>query len=523
MDLLLKKGKQVILGDEAIVRGALEAGVNYVSTYPGTPASEIGDTFAKIGKKAGVYFEYATNEKVALESAAGAALSNLRALVPMKHFGVNVASDSLFPLSYLKVKGLVFVFSDDPGSRSGTQSEQDSRYYARMANMPMLEPSTVQECKDFTKLAFELSDKYETPILIRLTTQICHSNAAVDFKPFKISKKRGTFKKDLYRFNSFAPDIIRMHQEVIDKLNTIRQTDLGVNAIVRGKSGLGIITSGPVYSIVKDVVDELKLDASILKLGMTWPIPNKLITDFAKDCDKILVVEELDGVLEKEVRSLVSKEIHGKNLIPSVDTLKPEHVVFALSKISDVKYDLDKNIQLYESIKPVRRKPFFCPGCPHMSTFTALKKVAPDAIYSGDIGCYFLSMGKPFETMDFMVAMGASQGIGHGISKATRKKVITLIGDSTFFHAGIPGIINIVENHSDPLIVVLDNSVAAMTGTQPRPQLKIEKVAEACGIKEVRVVDAFNTKDVATAVKELINKKEPTMIVSRGLCRRIKK
>ncbi len=525
MDVLSSK-KQLMLGNLAIVRGALEAGVQFVTTYPGTPASEIGGTFYKIKDKSGVYFEYSTNEKVAVEAAAGAAFSGLKSLATMKHFGVNVASDSLLPLAYLHLKNFVLVFADDPGCYGSTQSEQDGRHFARMAHMTLLEPSDPQECLEFTKLAFQISEKYSTPVLIRLTTTTSHSVAAVQPSEYKANKTKGFFKKDPKRFYTFRPEILKIHEDVIKKEKVIQSAAFGVNKITRGEGKIGIIGSGASYPLVVDALDELNLNIPVLKLGLTYPVPVKAIHDFVKGLDKVLVAEELDSLVENDVKAVAKDAnpkliVHGKDLLPCAGPFSPDDLISALSKLTGKKasFDIEKHKKLFEKIKPTERIPTLCPGCPHRATFWAIKQAAPNAVYGGDIGCYFLGMHAPINMQDFLISMGAGMGVTHGINKATNQKSILFIGDSTFMHAGLPGLINISENKSNPLIVIMDNSVAAMTGQQPRPQMSIEKLVEACGIKHIKVVNAYNTKQVIAATKELLALNEPAVLISRGECR----
>jgi len=444
-EVLSKEAKGLLLGNEAVVRGALEAGVGFASTYPGTPASEIGDTFAAVAKQAGVYFEYSTNEKVALEAAAGAALSGVRSLVAFKSFGLNVAIDSLFPLAYLGVKaGMVVVVSDDPSCWSSAQSEQDSRLYARIAHLPMLEPSDAQECKDFTKAAFEISEKFGIPVLIRLTTRVSHESAIVKLDRIVRGKHVGVFVKDV-KWKNFPPTVISTHEELHKKLADLaKECGKVFTKVLLGKGKAGIITSGVAYSYVVEAMEDLEVELPVLKLGLTNPLPEGLIEKFLEGLDAVLVVEELDPVLEESIRSIACKvkpsiKILGKNAVPVAGELVEEYVVHAISRLTGKRYkfSLAQHKQQYERLRIARRFPLMCPGCPHRATFYAAKLAEPKAVFAGDIGCYMLGVHPPLETTDFVSNMGASEGIAHGISKVSKQKVIAFFRDSSFFFPGI--------------------------------------------------------------------------------------
>jgi len=541
-----KKGqKLLLLGDEAIVRGALEAGVGVASTYPGTPASEIGDTFSELAKKAGIYFEYSTNEKVATEVAAAAAFAGIRSIVSYKQFGFNVATDSVFPLAYHGVRGgMVIAFSDDPQCWSSGQSEQDSRIYARIAHMPMLEPSDSQECKDFAKLGIELSEKLGIPVLIRITTRIAHTRNVVSLGQLKKGKTKGDFPpkyKLESKWRNMPPKIVQVHAELNRKLAKLAKTHGKKFTTLSGsKKGarFGIITSGVSSQYAYHALEELGIKAPVLRLGMSWPLPEKEIKDFIKPLKEVLVVEELEPVLEREVARL-SKEanpslkIHGKDLLPVNGELKPGIVLSALASLKGKKLTaLEKHKKMLAKLHPPPRQPVFCPGCPHRSTFYAVKKASPkNTVFGGDIGCYILGIFEPHETQDFVVSMGATNGICHGLSKTTKQPVISFLGDSTFFHAGVPGIVNMVFNKSSPLVVILDNRVTAMTGHQPNPgvgitgmgektkELNIADITTACGVDTVVTVNSFNEKAIEKTTKELLKKPGVKVMISKGECR----
>ena len=543
--ILSKNKKEILLGNEAIVRGALEAGVEYATTYPGTPASEIGDTFYKIQnpkfKVQSLYFEYATNEKVALESAMGANFSGRKTLVSMKHFGLNVASDTFIPLVYVDVfKGMVIVVGDDPSCHSSVQSEQDSRGYSYLAHIPTLEPSDPQECKDFTKLAFKISEKYKIPVLIRITTRVAHQRMPVYLEKISASSGLSFQSKALKtkgRFSSMPPSrTLEMHSCLLKKISEIQKeveaSEINLYPSFNKKADLGIITSGISYLYVMEAQRVLNIKLPVFKLGWFYPLPYKKLKNFIKNCKKVLVVEELEPYLEKEIKLISSNLscIFGKSHLPEVGELTPEYVTLAISKILNIKSPIGyKNINLKFFSK---RTPKFCQGCPYWLTLKALKDVAPeDTIWGGDIGCYMMAYFPPFEMQDYLFCMGSSIGISHGISKniklnKKKQKVIALIGDSTFFHAGIPGLINCVENKSNPLIIIMDNRITAMTGHQPRPGLhgkpNIEDLVKACGVKYIKVIDPINQEELRNTIKEFLEKKEVSVIIARRPCAFVK-
>jgi len=559
--LLDEAGKKaILLGNEAIVRGALESGIQFASTYPGTPASEIGDTFSRLANSVGVYFEYSTNEKVAFEAAAGASLSGLRSLVSFKQFGLNVASDSIFPIAYVGVEGgMLIVFADDPSGWSSAQSEQDSRCYAKLGNIPMLEPSDSQECLDFVKIAFELSEKFKTPVFIRLTTRVSHTRGIVSLGKIVKGQRKANFVKDPEKYNSLPPKIIKMHEDINKKIEKIKETfeESKINKVLNGgsKEKIGVITSGVSFNYVLDAMNDLGLELPVLKLGTTYPLPEKKIKSFLKNLKSVMIVEELEPALEKEVEALAKDVNPGLKILGKIDRggrggigngkyfpiageYTTDIVLKALSKALGKKmdFDYDGHMKRYAELKIPQRFPVLCPGCPHRATFYAVKKAAGnDAVFIGDIGCYLLGVYPPFETEDLIISMGAGEGIGHGIKKAEMRtggsqKLIIFIGDSTFFHAGIPALINMVYNKSNPIVVVLDNRITAMTGHQPHPgvgvtgmgepseEIKIEDIVRACGVKNLKVVDPYNFKEMENTVKEFLNNSTVSVIVAKRRC-----
>lgn len=537
--LLNKPGKKIILlGNEAIVRGALEAGVNFVSTYPGTPASEIGDTFFKIAKKAGVYFEYSTNEKVALEAGIGASFSGLKTLVAMKDFGLNVCLDALLPFIYTGTKGpTVIVVADDPSCHSSAQSEENTRGLSLLAHIPTLEPSDPQECKDFLKLGFQISEKFKIPVMIRTTTRVAHQKMPVKLEKFRRDTlPKGKFVKEPKRFVTMPPRVLGMKKELLEKIEKIQEFSEKntINKIEAQKSEIrnlksGIITSGISFLYVMEALKELNLDLPVLKLGFFYPLPEEKIRNFVKKFKKVLIVEELEPHLEKEVERLAKEvncnlKVMGKELIPEVGELKPEIVTSAIAKFANKKF----NIQYSRFDIPIpKRSPKLCLGCPYWFVFSAVKKAVDTkkVIFGGDIGCYMLFGLPPLNIQDYLFCMGSSVGIAHGIKKVTGQKLITFIGDGTFFHAGIPALINTVFNKSNPLIIILDNQTTAMTGHQPHPgapkdknPIKIEDIVKACGVKNLKVIDPINQKEFINTVKEFLNKKEVSVIIARRPC-----
>ncbi|MFH1968116.1 MAG: thiamine pyrophosphate-dependent enzyme, partial [bacterium] len=564
-------------GNEAIVKGALAAGVDFVSGYPGCPSSEIGDEFGKLSrlqsnrgssmptlsasgqKNYGVYAEWSANEKVALEAAIGASFSGLKSLVNMKSFGINVCSDSLFPLAYTGTKaGMVIFVGDDPSCHSSAQSEQDSRGYAYLSHIPVLDPSSPQECYDFTKLGFEISEKFNIPVIVRSTTRVAHQRAPVVFEvPKKKEIRKGEFVKNTHQFCTMPPRVLEMKKELLEKVKKIQayaEKSKANYVTEKSNSKIGIIATGISYFYVMEALQELGSDLPILKLGFFYPLPEKLIADFIKTKKKILIAEETDPYLEKEIIALAKSvnpklEIYGKNVLPEVGELNTEKVIVALSKIlkiKSLKNSLERSLRGILSsngnwkLKIPVRTARLCEGCPYWHVFPAIKRAAPEeTIFGGDIGCNMIAGLEPHNMQDYLFSMGASMGISHGVAKSLEKKaegpeprrrVISIIGDGTFFHAGIPGLINAVYNKSNPLIVVLDNRITAMTGHQQNPgmgktlmgedveEIKIEEITKACGVKHIKVLDPINMKELEGAIKEFLQKDEVSVIICRRIC-----
>ena len=525
------------------MKAAMEAGVDFVSGYPGCPSAEIGDEFLKIAKEKGLYAEWSTNEKVALESAIGASFSGLKSLVNMKSFGINVCSDSLLPLAYTGTNGaMVIVVADDPSCWSSAQSEQDSRGYVYLSHIPMLEPADPQECYEFTKLAFEISEKFNMPVILRITTRVAHQRAIVEFNPTPNTKHpTPNFVKNPHRFCTMPPRVLEMKKELLEKTEKIKlfaekhPTNYEFERITNTNEKLGIITSGVSYLHIMEALEELDIDAPVLKLGFFYPLPEKLISNFIKDKKSILIAEELEPHLEKEI-TRVAKDINpklkifGKNVLPEIGELNTEKIISALSKILKIAPP-KRGPAVAGKIEVPRRTARLCEDCPYWHVLPVIKRVAPEGIvFGGDIGCNMIAGLPPHSMQDYLFSMGASLGISHGVNKATKQKIISIMGDGTFFHAGIPALINSVYNKSNPLVVVLDNRITAMTGHQPNPgmgktgmgedaeELKIEEIAKACGVKNIKVLDPINREELENTVKEFLNKSEVSLIVCRRIC-----
>ena len=535
----------LLLGNEAIARGILEAGIGVVTTYPGTPASEIGDSVSEIASEAGVYMEYSVNEMVAVEVGAGAASCGVRALAAMKHVGLNVAADMVMTLAYTGVRGgYVIVTADDPECYS-SQNEQDNRFYALLSNLPCLEPSDPQEAKDMTVSAIEISEKLELPVLLRTTTRVSHTRGPVEYKSIVKPNLKGDFIRDVQRL-VMVPAFSRPKHEVLlrqaAKAKEISEASPYNKVVKKGKE-FGIISSGSAYNYAVEAANLLSLDAGILKLGMTHPLPEKMIGRFLKACDKIVIVEELEPYLEMQVKAIAKDhapnvEIFGKmvkQFFPKEGELSTRIVAAGLAKITGRKLPIDFqeiSEKYAEATKDLpSRPPILCAGCPHRASFYVMRRVGGDtALYSTDIGCYALGIAPPLNVGDIMTCMGASIGTAQGMSKATGRETIAIIGDSTFFHAGIPGLVNAVYNKSKVLTVVLDNLATAMTGHQPHPgtgmtgmhasteRILIENVAEGCGVKYVKVVDPFKTKEATAVLREALQQSGPSVVVFRAPC-----
>ena len=512
-----------LLGNEAIVRGALEGGVGFVAAYPGTPSSEIIDHFHQIGAEAGVHVEYSVNEKVAMETAAAAANCGVRSLCSMKHVGLNVAADAFMTLAYVGVKaGMVIVCADDPSLHS-SQNEQDNRYYAQLARVPMLEPADAAEARTMTLEALRLSERHRIPCLLRTTTRVNHCRGVVPLGDLPPIQTRGRFDKD--PFNLVVVPMVgrKLRQALLVKSEQLEaEANLSPLNFVTGEGPLGVITSGVSTLHVLDAVKRLGLkdQIKILKLGFTYPAPKQLIASFLETSDRVLVVEELEPFLEQIVRATAQQygievTIGGKgpDLIPLAFELDPTTVAAAMGRFFDRPVARVKS----PTVPPLpQRPPNLCAGCPHRATYYSVKKVFGDqVIYPTDIGCYTLGLLPPLNMADFLICMGSSVSTAGGFSQVQDRPVVAFIGDSTFFHAGIPGLINAVMNDHRLLLVIVDNGTTAMTGHQPNPgvelgpqgkfppKVNIEQVVRGCGVKTVRTVNPLQVKKTQQVLEEL--------------------
>ena len=514
--------KQLMLGNAAVARGLYEEGCSIVSSYPGTPSTEITEETAKFKE---IYCEWAPNEKVALESAFGASLAGKRAFCGMKHVGLNVAADPLFTIAYTGVNaGLIIGVADDPGMHS-SQNEQDSRHHAIASKIPMVEPSDSQEAKDFVKIAYELSEKFDTPVLYKMCTRVAHSQSVVETKD-RVELPTKTYDKNIAKYVMAPANAIRRHPVVEQRLKDIEtwSETSGINRIEMGGTEIGIITSSTCYQYAKEVFGE---EASILKLGMVNPLPSKMIKDFASKVKKLVVIEELDPIIENHCKSL-GLDVHGKDMFPICGEFSQNLIAKAFGKEVPSCTKLEENI-------PVR-PPIMCAGCPHRGMFYALSKLKVTVL--GDIGCYTLGSVAPLSAMDMTLCMGASISGLHGFNKALGKdaeaKTVAIIGDSTFMHSGMTGLATVAYNQSNSTIIIVDNSITGMTGHQQNPttgknlygepagKVDLEALVKALGINSVKVVDPYNIAECEQVLKEELVKNEPSVIISRRPCALLK-
>ncbi|HHT54267.1 MAG TPA: indolepyruvate ferredoxin oxidoreductase subunit alpha [Clostridiales bacterium] len=514
--------KKLMIGNEAVALGLYEAGCAVVSSYPGTPSTEITEYAAKYDE---IYCEWAPNEKVALEVAYGASLGGRRAACAMKHVGLNVAADPLFTLSYTGVNaGLVICVADDPGMHS-SQNEQDSRHYAIAAKVPMLEPADSAECRDYAALAFELSERFDTPVLLRLCTRVSHSQSIVEpggrhgFAPREYIKNP---KK-----NIMMPAFARLRHPLVearmDSLAEYAETS-PMNRVEAGDSELGIITSGTSYQYVKEIFGD---SISILKLGMVHPLPERLLREFATSVKRVVVIEELDPVIENRCRALGIRVV-GKQLFSSVGEFSQDTIKKAFGIGGEPCPDTKPGLP--------ERLPVMCAGCPHRGIFYTLAKNKVTVL--GDIGCYTLGAAQPLGAIDSVLCMGASVSGLHGFNKAggreSERRTVAVIGDSTFIHSGITGLINIAYNGTNSTVIILDNSITGMTGHQHNPlsgynlkgdpatKIDLEALCRAIGIRRVRVVDPHDLETCDKALKEELEAEEPSVIIARRPCALLK-
>jgi len=543
-----------VLGNEAIARGAIESGVQIAAAYPGTPSSEILETLAGVAKELDMYVEWSTNEKVAFEVALAASICGVRAMASMKHVGVNVAHDPLMTASYMGAKGgLVLLSADDPWAWS-SQNEQDNRHIAEQGFIPVLEPSSVQEAKDMMADAFELSEQFRQLFMLRSVTRIGHARGDITLGEISRERRKGQFTKDRTWLN-YTPREARINKPLM--LERFEKIKKAVNTLPYNQlkladgAKLGIIACGLSYSYALEAVNWLGIEdkVSVLKIGTPHPLPEELVITLLNSVKEVLVIEELDPFVELHVKAIAGEhtipvKIHGKDLLPRIGELSTRKVTEAVAHLTKTKTpvnfaSIDKLEQETAPLLPWR-PPALCPGCPHRASHYAIrvasrrvarehgKEIEP--VYPGDIGCYALGYNPPQEASDTIICMGASFGIANGLAHVVNAPIVAHLGDSTFFHAGIPPLVNAVYNKANITMMILDNSATAMTGFQPHPgtgytamgdetvMLKPEEIARACGVKFVEVVDPFNLKEATETIEKAIRFEGPAVVVSRRLC-----
>ncbi len=516
--------KKLLLGNAAVARGAYEAGVRVVASYPGTPSTEITEEIVKFDE---VYAEWSPNEKVACEVAIGASIGGARAMSCMKHVGLNVMADPVFTASYTGVNGgLVLCVADDQGMHS-SQNEQDSRHYAEASKVMMIEPSDSQECKDFTKAAFELSEKYDTPVFVRLSTRVSHSQSLVETGEREEIELK-PYEKNIPKYVMMPAMAMKRHYVVEDRIAALKEfaetSDLNRQEMNGAK--IGVISAGIAYMYAKEALGDR---VNYLKLGMVYPMPEKLIKDFAAQCDKVYVIEELDPVIENHCKA-IGVDVIGKEVFTLIGEYTPNMIRTAvLGEAAPKCSELDEQIP--------GRPPVMCAGCPHRGTFYVLKKLG--LVVSGDIGCYTLGAVAPLAAVDSTICMGASVSAAMGMVKARgrefSKKLVSVIGDSTFMHSGITGLVDIVYNKGTNTVIILDNSITGMTGHQDNPttgytirgeetkQVNLISLCKAVGVEHVVVADPFDIKNFEKVVKQEIERDEPSIIIAQRPCALLKK
>lgn len=512
--------KVIFSGNEAIARGFIEAGGKIASAYPGTPSTEVTETLAT--EYEGIHAEWAPNEKVALEVAIGGSISGVRSMACMKHVGVNVAADPLLTAAYTGVNGgLVLFVADDPGMFS-SQNEQDSRHYARFAKIPCIEPADSQEAKDFLKYAFEISEQFDTPVLFRTTTRVSHCKSVVMLQePLNLDNRE--LARDFAKYVMLPSNAQKRHVFVEERMQSLKSyvENSPLNIEIEGTKEIGFVTNGISFQYVREAFPE----ASVLKLGVTWPLPEKRIKDFANKVKVLAVVEELDPIIEDTMKSWGIKVDLGKNVLPICGEYS-KNLVY--EKISE------KKVQMKTPVAGLtRRPPTLCPGCSHRGLFTTLSKLK--YFVSGDIGCYTLGGLPPFSAMHSCICMGASISAAHGIAKGLeiqgiKQKPIAVIGDSTFLHSGITGLIDMVYNNGDAIVVIMNNDTTGMTGGQEHPgtgrtatgketvKLSIEKLCNSIGAKRIRTIDTYNLKELEKIFKDEMESEGPSVLISNQPC-----
>ncbi|MEE8416295.1 MAG: indolepyruvate ferredoxin oxidoreductase subunit alpha [Desulfobacterales bacterium] len=535
--------KILLLGNESIARGAIEAGVAVATTYPGTPSSEISMNFFQVAQESDLYFEYSTNEKVALEVAAAAANTGVRSMCVMKHVGVNVAADPLLTLAYIGVKaGLVLLTADDPYMFS-SQNEQDNRYYGKLAGLPVIEPSSVEEAKEMVPYAFDLSETLGEPVIMRTTTRINHSTGPVVFGEIKKINSKGDYTKDPFNQVPIPAVARKLHIRLLDNLEKAEKIaeNSPYNFII-GTGTWGIVCNGVSYNYVRDAVRDLgiKSESKILRIGFSHPLPPRLIKNFLKECEKVLVVEEGEPFMEETLKAFAQEEgltlkINGKGdgLFTRLYEFSPGQVRQSIATYYGIDYTPTALLDLSDIPEIPQRPPNLCPGCSHRATYHEVKMAAKgmETIYPTDIGCYTLGILPPLSMADFLLCMGSSVGTSCGFSKTTDKKVIAFIGDSTFFHSGISGLVNAVFNNHNFTLVILDNGTTAMTGHQPNPgvdmnilnlsgygRVSIEAVVRGIGVSHVTTIKPYKVKKSIEAIREALNYKGISVVIAEEIC-----
>lgn len=514
--------RQLLTGNEAVARGAFEAGVHFAAAYPGTPSTEILETLAKYDD---ISAEWAPNEKVALESVIGASIAGGRAMASMKHVGLNVAADPFFTFAYTGVNGgAVIITADEPGQHSA-QNEQDNRNYARSAKVPMFEPANSQECKDMVVEAYNVSEKYDCPVLIRMTTRVCHGKSIVECGD-RVETPIKAYEKNVKKYCCVPANAKGLRRNLEVKLANLKDyaEHTPFNFVEENENTtIGVIASGPCYHYAKEAFGE---KASYLKLGFSFPMPDDMITAFCQKYETIYVVEENDPLMEERVKQLGFR-CHGKDMLPKFGEMTPEVIRKGF-------FGEEPNTITYNEEKVVDRPPTLCAGCPHRGFFYELGK-HKDVLVSGDIGCYSLGFAKPYNAMDLLLCMGGGFSIGHGAQKVfnmtqEKKRVVSVLGDSTFLHSGITSLMDVVYNHSNTVSVILDNRITGMTGHQENPGtgynakgesstlIDIEAVVRALGIKHIRTINPNNLKEVRETLDEFLKLEEPSVIITKWPC-----
>ncbi len=518
---MTEKQKELMLGNKAVARGLYEAGVCFISSYPGTPSTEITEEAAKYDE---IYCEWAPNEKVAMEAAFGASLAGRRAFCAQKHVGLNVAADPLYTMSYTGVNaGFVIAVADDAGMHS-SQNEQDSRHHAIAAKVPMIEPSDSREALEYTRLAYELSERFDTPVLLKMCTRVAHSQSIVETGTRTVPDK--PYEKNIPKYVMMPGNAIRRHPIVEERTRALIEyaETSPLNRVEMGGTELGIITSSTSYQYVKEVFGDR---VSVLKLGLVHPLPVRLIREFASRVKKLCVVEELDPIIENHVRGL-GLTVSGKDLLPVCGEFSQNLIARAFGRTCDVPYSLGESIP--------GRPPVMCAGCPHRGLFYTLKR--NNCTVLGDIGCYTLGAVAPLSSIEMTLCMGASIGALHGFNKVrgaeSEGKTVAVIGDSTFMHSGMTGLANVAYNQSNSTVIILDNSITGMTGHQQNPttgynikgdpagKIDLEALCRAMGFECVRVVDPYDLAQCDTVLKEELSIAAPSVIISRRPCALLK-